>query len=32
MRVHWGWVIVGGIVGYYVVPKVLPKVKAKASA
>ena len=31
MRIHWVWVLVGVGVGYWVVPKVLPKVtSAKA--
>jgi hypothetical protein len=28
MRVHWGWVLIGVGVGYWVVPKIVPKVTA----
>lgn len=27
MKVHWGWVAAGVVVGYVVLPKVLPALK-----
>lgn len=29
MRIHWVWVLVGVGVGYWVIPKVIPAVKAQ---
>jgi hypothetical protein len=29
MRVHWGWVLVGAVVGAVVWPKVSPAVKSR---
>lgn len=31
MRVHWSAILVGVAVGYWVLPKVIPAVKSKAS-
>ena len=32
MRVHWVWVAVGVGIGYWVIPKVLPKVTSAKAA